>query len=144
MFGIIFVGHGQIAKGAVSALELFGCVMDNGCKIVEFLPGDSLDTFSSKLECALDSLSNYAGVVVFADLFSGSPFNMAVRQKLIRTHQRIEVIGGANLTAVLEAFVSRDEDMDEVVLRSIDLGKRQLKRYLPKGGQEPPTIDDDI
>ena len=142
MFGIILIGHGKIATGFASALELFGCTMDKGCRVIEFLPEDSPEDVAKKLSEALDSLSNYDGTVIFTDIFFGTPYNMAVQQKLHRPEEHIEIVAGANLTVILETYMSRSSEISDVVSNSVELGKSQIILHENNVASENEDDDD--
>ena len=73
------------------------------------------------------------------DLTGGSPFNVSLRLKLSR-QEPIEVIGGANLPAVIEAFMSSkfQESAETLAESALEAGKNAMIRYagVPDGDDE--------
>lgn len=141
MIGFVIVGHGEFPLGILSALGLLTGNLAENIRQVCFLPQESPEEFQSKLSSVLDKMSDYDGIVVFADLYFGTPFNVAVKEKLHR-NRRIEVVGGANLTAILEAYMAEEMDVCDLVTQSVDLGRQQLKPFVMEGVEDEP--DDDL
>lgn len=105
MVGIIVTGHGNFASGIVSGLRLLAGEQEQ-FEAVDFTEEDSIDTLTEKLNAAVGRLAGCDGIVIYADLTGGSPFNVSIRLKM--AHDGImEVIGGANLPVVLDGFMSR-------------------------------------
>lgn len=123
MVGMIVTGHGSFASGITSGLKLLAGELQD-YQPVDFTPEDSVDSLTQKLSCALDELQGCDGVLIFADLAGGSPFNVSVRLKMERK-QEILVIGGANLPSVLNAFMTREmsETAEKLASDSLIAGK---------------------
>ncbi len=138
MVGMIVTGHGSFATGITSGLRLLAGEPEN-YEAVDFTPEDSVDTLTEKLTAALDRLAGCDGIVIFADLTGGSPFNVSLRLKLSRS-ESIEVIGGANLPAVIDAFMSAriQESAEALAESSLEAGKNAMIRYAgtPDGDDE--------
>ena len=138
MVGMIVTGHGSFATGITSGLRLLAGEPEN-YEAVDFTPEDSVDTLTEKLTAALERLAGCDGIVIFADLTGGSPFNVSLRLKLSR-QEPIEVIGGANLPAVIEAFMSSkfQESAETLAESALGAGKNAMIRYagVPDGDDE--------
>lgn len=136
MVGIIVTGHGSFATGITSGiLMLAGEPQDY--EAVDFLSEDSVDSLTGKLENAVKKLGHCEGIVIYADLTGGSPFNAAIRLKM-ESSEKLEVIGGANLPVVLDGYMSRGGIEDAAVLAENGLaaGKQAMIRFVP-------AVDDD-
>ena len=138
MVGMIVTVHGIFATGITSGLRLLAGEPEN-YEAVDFTPEDSVDTLTEKLTAALERLAGCDGIVIFADLTGGSPFNVSLRLKLSR-QEPIEVIGGANLPAVIEAFMSSkfQESAETLAESALEAGKNAMIRYagVPDGDDE--------
>ncbi len=134
MIGMIVTGHGSFATGITSGLRLLAGEPEN-YEAVDFTPEDSVDTLTEKLTAALERLAGCDGIVIFADLTGGSPFNVSLRLKLSR-QEPIEVIGGANLPAVIEAFMSSkfQESAETLAESALEAGKNAMIRYVAVTG----------
>ncbi|WP_411167692.1 PTS fructose transporter subunit IIA [Clostridium sp. MB05] len=103
MIGFIIVGHGKFATGLYSACKLFDKTYSN-VKAVDFLDGDTLYELDNKIKVALNDLEVYEDIIVFCDLFAGSPFKMALMNS-IYDYNRFTVLSGVNLPIVLEGIM---------------------------------------
>ena len=106
MTGIIVTGHGSLASGITSGLKLLAGQPQN-YEAVDFLPEDSVESLAEKLSEAVERLSDCDGIIIYADLTGGSPFNVSIRMKM-ETNRSLEVIGGANLPVVLDGYMTRE------------------------------------
>ena len=146
MTGIIVTGHGTFATGITSGLKLLAGEPEN-YEAVDFLPEDSIELLTEKLEAAISRLDPCEGILILADLAGGSPFNVALRLKL-GSAREIEVIGGTNLPVLLDSYMSRGMISDTVRLADSSLanGREQLIRYHvePAGSRSGNEDDDEI
>lgn len=108
MTGIIVLGHDNFANGISGSLEMLLGKMENYEK-VNYLQDDSLDDLAFKLAEAVKRLSSCSGFLFFADITGGTPFNTAIELKE-HSSRPIEVIGGANIAAVLHGYMSRAKE----------------------------------
>ncbi|MGL6220061.1 MAG: hypothetical protein ACRC36_18605 [Lacrimispora sphenoides] len=83
MIGMIVTGHGSYATGITSGLKLLAGEPEN-YEPVDFLEDDSLEILTGKLAAAAKRLSQCTGILIYADLTGGSPFNVSVRMKMER------------------------------------------------------------
>ena len=95
MIGMIATGHGSFATGITSGLKLLAGEPQD-YETVDFLPEDSAEALAQKLDAAYERLSGCEGIVIFADLTGGTPFNVSIRMKMEHPERQIEVIGGSN------------------------------------------------
>ena len=136
MTGIIVTGHGSFATGITSGIRLLaGDPQDYAA--VDFLPEDSVDSLTGKLEAAVKKLENCDGIVIYADLTGGSPFNAAIRMKMEHP-EKLEVIGGANLPAVMDCYMSRMVIESAAVLaeNSLYAGRQAMVYFTPAADDE--------
>lgn len=122
MVGCILTGHGTFAEGLAGALQMVGGQQDD-FQPVSFHE-DEAGTYPQKLHEAIAQMAEKCGeVVVFCDLFGGTPFN----QSMIATQQTpgVQVVTGTNLPMLLECVTSRTESTtaDEVVATALEIGR---------------------
>lgn len=140
MIGMIVTGHGSYATGITSGLKLLAGEPEN-YEPVDFQEEDSLEILTGKLAAAAKRLSKCTGILIYADLTGGSPFNVSVRMKMERPG-KIVVIGGANLPAVLEGYMSRDsmDSASEIAVEILTAGKNAMMLFgestVPEGDYE--------
>lgn len=101
---IIVSGHGQFSIGMVDSLEMIAGKQEN-LVAVPFLQTDSVEDYSKKMAEKLKSVPEEEGILVFTDLMGGTPYKTAVELTLNR--ENLSVIGGTNLSVLLEAVALR-------------------------------------
>ena len=127
MFKIIVFTHGPLAAALKEAASmLVGSLDQMGCFSV--MPGCDLSALSESVKDSI-TRSNAAGqgVLVFSDLFFGTPFNI-----LVDLSQKVEFyhITGVNLPLLIEAAnYSRQENakIGEVVKDLMEFSKDTVK-----------------
>lgn len=132
MIGMIATGHGSFATGITSGLKLLAGEPQD-YETVDFLPEDSAEELAQKLDAAYERLSGCEGIVIFADLTGGTPFNVSIRMKMEHPERQIEVIGGSNLPAVLEGYMARmaGAEIQSLAVQVLEAGKNAMLRFVP-------------
>ena len=132
MIGMIATGHGSFATGITSGLKLLAGEPQD-YETVDFLPEDSAEALAQKLDAAYGRLSGCEGIVIFADLTGGTPFNVSIRMKMEHPERQIEVIGGSNLPAVLEGYMARmaGAEIQSLAVQVLEAGKNAMLRFVP-------------
>ena len=132
MVGMIVTGHGSFATGITSGLKLLAGEPQD-YEAVDFLPEDSAEALAQKLDAAYERLFGCEGVVIFADLTGGTPFNVSIRMKMEHPERQIEVIGGSNLPAVLEGYMARmaGAEIQSLAVQVLEAGKNAMLRFVP-------------
>ncbi len=115
MIGIIVTGHGTFATGITSGVKLLAGEPVQ-YEVVDFTQEDSILTLEEKLREAMVRLKECSGLLVLADLTGGSPFNVSCHLKEETESISMEVIGGINLPAVLQAYMARISQEDAALL----------------------------
>ncbi len=138
MTGIIVTGHGSFATGITSGLKLLAGEPTH-YQMVDFLPEDSVDTLTEKLKAAAKRLWECQEIMIYADLTGGSPFNVSIRVKM-EGDKPVEVIGGANLPMILEAYMAREraENVEILARSTLEAGKNAAVWFQVSG-----EMDDD-
>ena len=129
MVGIIVMGHDNFADGIGGCLEMLMGKTENFEKI-NYLQDNSLEDLAVKLTEAVKRLSNCSAFLFFADVTGGTPFNTAAQLKA-ESSRPMEIIGGANIAAVLYGYMSRTKDVTLPVLAEecVAAGQRAISRY---------------
>ncbi|AYO31324.1 PTS sugar transporter subunit IIA [Biomaibacter acetigenes] len=107
MIGVLIVTHGDLGKELLYSAELIVGKQRNVATLGLF-HGDSIDGFSEKVSKTIKELEEGEGVLVFVDLYGGSPSNAtALNMKKFFKNMQFECITGVNLPMVLEALMLR-------------------------------------
>lgn len=105
---IIFT-HGNLGKGLLDTVEFF-CGQNEKIKVLSLLKEDNIDEKEVEFENLIkDSDEN---LIVFTDLFGGSPNNLALKYKL---KYNFSVISGVNLAILIDAVSNIDLSRDEIM-----------------------------
>lgn len=128
MTGFVITGHNNFAKGILGAAELIVGKQKN-IIAVDFLPEDNIDILDKKIHLALEELSNSKDIVIFADLVGGSPFNRSMIASANNKQSNIHVIGGVNLSMIIEALSLRDtyDDVKKLINQIIDVASESIR-----------------
>ncbi len=112
MVGILLVSHYTFAQSLKETVELIIGVKKN-LAAVSISKDDKIDFFSEKLKNAVNSLDEGDGVLILADMFGGSPSNVAL--SLYAKNDKVKIITGVNLPIVIEALMYSHKSLEELV-----------------------------
>ncbi|HLR35675.1 MAG TPA: PTS sugar transporter subunit IIA [Tissierellales bacterium] len=128
MIGILVVTHGDLSKEVIKSAELIIGSQDN-YKALGLKHGSNIEEFESNVLDQIENLSSKEGVLVFVDLYGGSPFNtIAKNLNKLNNSIKLECISGVNLPIVLEAFLNRDElNLSDLKNHCLKIGKESIK-----------------
>ena len=131
MVGIVLVTHCNVAE---SLLDAATNILGNSTNVVAvtFAPNGVRDDYWNALQEAVEQVDEGSGVLVLADMFGGTPSNLAMA--LLATHQ-VQVITGLNLPMVLRAMQrSGQHALQELSEDVIQYGRRNITasaKWLP-------------
>ena len=79
---------------------------------------DKAEHFAEKIKEAVAKLEKGDGVIIFTDMFGGTPCNAAM--SLYLNDESVRIITGFNLPLVIEAIMHSDKPIDELVKSLMD------------------------
>lgn len=103
MKGILLISHGELAHGMANTVAMFESDLSQFATCV-LNPSEGPDDFIRKAEKALQEVDTGDGVIVFADLFGGTPFNTVCGSLL----DKADIVTGFNLSMILDTLAKRD------------------------------------
>ncbi|HHW02545.1 MAG TPA: PTS sugar transporter subunit IIA [Thermoanaerobacterales bacterium] len=107
MIGVLIVTHGDFGKELLKSAELI-IGKQNRTMTLGLFHGDSVDSLKDNISKAIDELNEGDGVLIFVDLYGGSPSNAAAMNlKKNIMDSKVECITGVNLPMILEALTMR-------------------------------------
>ncbi len=112
MRGILLVSHGLYAQEFKGSLQMIAGATDHvytACLESQ----DGPESFTAKLEALKPELDRYEEVLVFSDLFGGSPGNAAFQYFI--QDPRVQFIAGMNFPMVLNAILSEGAEVANLV-----------------------------
>ena len=109
MIGALIVTHGKLANELLNAaqkIEAKGGVME----AVPLEWTDTVDEAREKIRLALERIGTTDGVIIFTDMFGGTPSNISLS---FLEKGRVEIITGVNLPMVVK-FATMQHDASDV------------------------------
>ena len=108
--GIIVFTHAGYGKALIESTEgILGA--QDGYEVLTVDGGVDVESVMNNLRGAVERLDNGGGVVVFTDMFGGTPSNLSIS---LLGSLKVEVITGVNLPMLLRAFNRRNESLVEL------------------------------
>lgn len=121
MIGIVLVTHGQLAEEFRLALEHVTGPQEL-CVAVCISPQDDVEQKRLELLQAINSVQTGQGVIILADMFGGTPSNIAI--SAIDDGQ-VEVMVGLNLPMLIKLATIRNNcSLDECLTLALEAAKK--------------------
>lgn len=124
MIGIVITGHGSFPTGILESLTL---ITGNNPQIEAVPFTDNHHHLEGELDKAIQHVNTGDGVICFADLAGGTPFNICSR--IASASNDIEVVGGANIPMILSGLFKRELPMADFIDYVIREGKTNIKQF---------------
>ena len=108
MIGGLIVTHGKLAYELLNAAQK----IEANIGVMEAVPlewTDTVDEAREKIRLALDRIGQADGVIIFTDMFGGTPSNISLS---FLEKGRVEIITGVNLPMVVKFATMQQEAKD--------------------------------
>lgn len=123
MVGAVVITHGRLAEALVEAAEAITGKMEK-VKTVSVANTDSTDGIRGVVSAAIKEVDSGNGVVVFTDMFGGTPTNIALS---LMNSGKVEVITGVNLPMLIKFVGHRsDKPIHELAALLKDYGQKSI------------------
>ncbi|NLV75633.1 MAG: PTS sugar transporter subunit IIA [Tissierellia bacterium] len=124
MIGILIVTHGNFGLELLKSAELIIGKQEN-VETLSLNHGDDVEELYNNVKKSIKKLDKGEGVLVFTDLFGGSPSTAtAINMKDLQ----FESISGVNLPMLIEALDSRNNyNLEDLVDKVIQIGIDGIK-----------------
>ena len=123
MIGVIIIGHSNISKEFLVALEHIVGKQENMVAI-SILPDDDIKNKRKEIIEAVKNVDKGKGVVILTDMFGGTPSNLAIS---IMEDEKIEVVAGVNLPMLIKISSLRGEcSLKELIRVSQESGRKYM------------------
>ncbi|RLB89843.1 MAG: PTS fructose transporter subunit IIA [Deltaproteobacteria bacterium] len=124
MTGILVVTHANLASTLIETLEfILGKEQENLLPISIDIKEDP-DKLRKKIKQGISKVMSDNGVLIFTDMFGGTPSNLAYS---FLEEGKIEVISGVNLPLLLKAVTARKKmNMEALTASLIEHGRRSI------------------
>ena len=122
MIGIVLVAHGGLADELLKATEhVVGAVP--AARAIGLGPKDNLVERRAEIDAAIDAVDDGDGVIVLADLFGGTPSNLAIAAM---ARDGVDVVTGVNLPMLLLLAKNREQARSDAVAAVVAAGKKYI------------------
>jgi len=123
MIGGIIVSHGKLGEELLNALTI---ILGEAPNIEAISIGwyDDVEDSKRKINQSLKRVDQKSGVVIFTDMFGGTPSNLSFA---FQKDGQVEIITGVNLPMLIK-FVSlqRSNNLKDVAKKVIEQGKKNI------------------
>lgn len=108
MIGALIVTHGKLANELLNAAQKIEAKVG----VIEAVPlewTDTVDEAREKIRLALERITDSDGVIIFTDMFGGTPSNISLS---FLEKGRVEIVTGVNLPMVVKFATMQHEAKD--------------------------------
>ncbi|HLC17764.1 MAG TPA: PTS sugar transporter subunit IIA [Thermodesulfobacteriota bacterium] len=123
MVGAVIITHGRVAESLVGAAESIAGKLER-VRIMSVKGTDTTEGIREVLAGTVKEVDAGKGVIIFTDMFGGTPTNIALS---LLEEDRVEVITGVNLPILLK-FVSHrtEKPLAELALFLKEYGRESI------------------
>ena len=123
MIGGVIVSHGKLGEEMLNALTI---ILGEAPNVEAISIGwyDDVEESKRKINASLKRVDQKNGVVIFTDMFGGTPSNLSFT---FQKEGQVEIITGVNLPMLIK-FVSlqRANTLKDVAKKVVDQGKKNV------------------
>ena len=125
MIGALIVTHGNLANELLNAARQIEADVV-GIEAVALEWNDAVDDAREKIRAALDRLAGSQGVIIFTDMFGGTPSNLSLS---FLEEGRVEIVTGVNLPMVVKFATVKQDAKDVASLAHVisEKGSRAIR-----------------
>ena len=123
MIGGIIVSHGKLAEELLNALTI---ILGETVNIEAISIGwyDDVEASKQKINESLKKVDQKNGVLIFTDMFGGTPSNLSF--SFLKDGQ-VEIITGVNLPMLIKfASLQRSNSLQEVAKKVVEQGQKNI------------------
>ena len=115
MIGALIVTHGNLAHELLNAARK----IEASVGVIEAVPlewTDTVDEAREKIRQALNRIGTENGVIIFTDMFGGTPSNISLS---FLEKDRVEIVTGVNLPMLVKFATMQQEARDVATLAHV-------------------------
>jgi PTS system mannose-specific IIA component len=123
LIGGIIVSHGKLAEEILNALTI---ILGETINIEAISIGwyDDVEESKKKINESLKRVNQKNGVVIFTDMFGGTPSNLSF--SFLKDNQ-VEIITGVNLPMLIKfASLQRSNNLRDVAKKVVEQGQKNI------------------
>ncbi len=123
MIGAVLVTHGELGKSLVEVLSRI-TKAPVSIKVVSLDWQDDIERAREKIEQAIEKEDRGRGVIIFTDIFGGTPTNVCAG---FLDRENVEIITGVNLPILLKFITERErKELRELARELVEKGKDSI------------------
>ncbi|MBB5518044.1 PTS sugar transporter subunit IIA [Amphiplicatus metriothermophilus] len=123
MIGIVVVTHGRLAEEFLAAAEHVVGPQERA-RAISIGPDDDMEKRRTDILAAAQEVDDGDGVIIFTDMFGGTPSNLAIS---VMEKANAEVIAGVNLPMLIKiASIRADKDLADAVAAAHEAGRKYI------------------
>jgi len=133
MIKIIVVSHGSLAQALVETSQLIvGAPTD--IDVLGLFHEDSINDFKDKVSNLIEKNLNSEGLVIFTDLFGGSPSNSVISKLYdLNFPKNVKCFVGVNLPVLLETIMlCSSSTIEELTIHLEELAPKMFENLTTK------------
>jgi len=124
MIGIVIVTHSQLGDALIDAAEFILGNRPDTMVPVSIDLKENVDKLRKKIAEAIKQVDNKKGVLIFTDMFGGTPSNLSYS---FLEEGRVEVISGVNLPILIKAVdIQADMELSDLAKHLEAFGKKSI------------------
>ena len=124
MIGIVIVTHSQLGDALIDAAEFILGNRPDTMVPVSIDLKENVDKLRKKIAEAIKQVDNKKGVLIFTDMFGGTPSNLSYS---FLEEGRVEVISGVNLPILIKAVdIQADMELSDLAQNLEAFGKKSI------------------
>lgn len=125
MIGVVIAAHGSLSTALMESTNMILGDMEQ-VKTVSLVIGDSLEGLIDRVREAVNEVNTGEGVVIFLDLFGGTPSNASAL--LTQEMDNVFAVTGVNFPMLAEVFTMRPgiDSPQELVDIAVIAGKNSI------------------
>jgi PTS system mannose-specific IIA component len=123
MIGGIIVSHGRLGEELLNALTI---ILGEAPNIEAISIGwyDDVEDSKRKISVSLKNVDQKSGVVIFTDMFGGTPSNLSFT---FQKEGHVEIITGVNLPMLIKfCSLQRSNSLKDVARKVVEQGKKNI------------------
>ena len=123
MIGGIIVSHGRLGEELLNALTI---ILGEAPNIEAISIGwyDDVEDSKRKISTSLKNVDQKSGVVIFTDMFGGTPSNLSFT---FQKDGHVEIITGVNLPMLIKfCSLQRSNSLKDVARKVVEQGKKNI------------------
>jgi len=125
MIGVVIVAHLQLAEELLKAAEMITDSTLDNFRTVSINPNDDPDQARKKVVTAVKSVDKGSGVLIFVDMFGGTPSNLSLS---LLDKGKTEIVTGVNLPMIVEAaHSSQAASFNELAINITSVGQKGIR-----------------